>query len=386
MTWSIVDPAGHQRPVSTAGLKIGRAPDNDIVLADEQASRQHAFVQTQQNELWLHDLNSFNGVYVNGVRLHGAHRLQPGDDLLMGRSHLGVEYTRPIDMFPEPAAVVGPSQPAAGGAASMWAPILLGAGLGIVALLVAVWVFLRPTTPPVAPPTAPAPGYGIYADGVRALALLLTPVGDTATSIAGNGIVLNDKGRLLTAYSVVYDPQTGRAHNAKSQVLVGFRSDGRYTGQSLDRWYLARVVRADRTLDLAVLQIFAQGDGSPLPNSFEMRPAAMGSGAAMQVGERMAALSFAGLGSAQGQENAGRNLQIGEGPLRAFLADASLTMEKGWLATDIGLTTGQLGAPVFDGRGRLVGLFTGAPTSSGSLIRPIELASPLLVGALSESQ
>lgn len=49
---------------------IGRAPTNEIVLADDKVSRRHALIQTQQrNEFWLIDLGSSNGTFLNGRRV-----------------------------------------------------------------------------------------------------------------------------------------------------------------------------------------------------------------------------------------------------------------------------------------------------------------------------
>lgn len=60
-------------------VTIGRAPENGIVLADEQVSRRHAIVQAQEREFWLVDLGSANGSLVNGRRVAQPVRLQHGD-------------------------------------------------------------------------------------------------------------------------------------------------------------------------------------------------------------------------------------------------------------------------------------------------------------------
>lgn len=63
---------------------IGRAGDNDVVLADAQVSRRHALLFRQGDDWWLNDLGSRNGVRVNGVRLRHARRLGDGDELRIG--------------------------------------------------------------------------------------------------------------------------------------------------------------------------------------------------------------------------------------------------------------------------------------------------------------
>ena len=56
-----------------------------------------------------------------------------------------------------------------------------------------------------------------------------------------------------------------------------FRDNRAIEGGSGDSGGPALVVRADRERDLAVLQIFAQENGAPLPNSFRLRPAPLAS-------------------------------------------------------------------------------------------------------------
>lgn len=53
-------------------LRIGRAPDDDIVLDDLLVSRHHAELLRHGPDWWLVDLDSPNGSYVNGQRATGA--------------------------------------------------------------------------------------------------------------------------------------------------------------------------------------------------------------------------------------------------------------------------------------------------------------------------
>jgi hypothetical protein len=59
---------------------IGRAPDSDVVLNDERASRQHAGIRRDRLGYWIKDRGSRNGTYVNGMRIVGeGQRLQHMD-------------------------------------------------------------------------------------------------------------------------------------------------------------------------------------------------------------------------------------------------------------------------------------------------------------------
>jgi pSer/pThr/pTyr-binding forkhead associated (FHA) protein len=63
---------------------LGRAVDNDIVIADASVSRHHASIVPFDGGFALRDLGSQNGTYVAGQRIAGERRLADGDDLRLG--------------------------------------------------------------------------------------------------------------------------------------------------------------------------------------------------------------------------------------------------------------------------------------------------------------
>ena len=53
---------------------------NDVPLdADDFASAQHARIEPRRDGVWIEDVGSTNGTYVNGVRLCEPRKLTPGD-------------------------------------------------------------------------------------------------------------------------------------------------------------------------------------------------------------------------------------------------------------------------------------------------------------------
>jgi pSer/pThr/pTyr-binding forkhead associated (FHA) protein len=71
---------------------IGRAEDNAISLAeDEFASGHHARVESARDGVWIVDLGSTNGTFVNGERLNGRKRLHDGDLVQVGDTELRFE-------------------------------------------------------------------------------------------------------------------------------------------------------------------------------------------------------------------------------------------------------------------------------------------------------
>lgn len=65
----------------TGTLGAGRSDDNEILLLDDHISRRHARFKLEDGIVWLQDLRSANGTYVNGERLNGGCRLFHGDEV-----------------------------------------------------------------------------------------------------------------------------------------------------------------------------------------------------------------------------------------------------------------------------------------------------------------
>ncbi len=69
--------------------KLGRGESNAIVICDEAASRRHAIIQrTETGELYLLDLGSRNGTFVNGQRVATPAVLKDNDEISIGEYRL----------------------------------------------------------------------------------------------------------------------------------------------------------------------------------------------------------------------------------------------------------------------------------------------------------
>ena len=78
--------------IDSAPLTIGRGGQNDLVLVGDQfASARHARIEARRDGVWVQDLGSTNGTYVNGARVEGARRLASGDVLRVGETDLRLE-------------------------------------------------------------------------------------------------------------------------------------------------------------------------------------------------------------------------------------------------------------------------------------------------------
>ncbi|WP_395741614.1 FHA domain-containing protein [Prosthecobacter sp.] len=67
---------------------IGRRSDNDIPINNVQASRRHAVLMHLNDDWWINDLGSRNGINVNGLRLNSARRLKDGDEIRIANQRL----------------------------------------------------------------------------------------------------------------------------------------------------------------------------------------------------------------------------------------------------------------------------------------------------------
>jgi hypothetical protein len=72
-------------------IKIGKVASSHLRLDDEVASRMHAMIEvTSPDEVYIIDLGSASGTYVNGQRSNKA-RLQSGDEISIGETRIFVE-------------------------------------------------------------------------------------------------------------------------------------------------------------------------------------------------------------------------------------------------------------------------------------------------------
>jgi hypothetical protein len=83
---------GDELTLNSSSLLLGRGSGNDVNLArDEYASTKHARVEPRRDGVWLEDVGSTNGTYLNGIRLTRAKKLAPGDIMRIGETELRYE-------------------------------------------------------------------------------------------------------------------------------------------------------------------------------------------------------------------------------------------------------------------------------------------------------
>jgi len=83
---------GEERALDSAPLTVGRGTPNDVSLdGDEYASARHARIEPRRDGVWIEDIGSTNGTFVNGSRVTKPRRLAPGDVIRVGETDLRFE-------------------------------------------------------------------------------------------------------------------------------------------------------------------------------------------------------------------------------------------------------------------------------------------------------
>jgi len=95
---------GLQWPVNSE-LIIGREDSCEIVIPDRQISRRHARIYLSTEGVFLEDLGSKNGTYLNSQRIVGSQQLHEGDEIRIAFTQsflfLSADATLPLTDLPE---------------------------------------------------------------------------------------------------------------------------------------------------------------------------------------------------------------------------------------------------------------------------------------------
>jgi FHA domain-containing protein len=80
---------GEELELDSSALLVGRGSGNDVDLGrDEYASTEHARIEPRRDGVWIEDIGSTNGTYLNGIRLTRPKRLTAGDVVRVGETEL----------------------------------------------------------------------------------------------------------------------------------------------------------------------------------------------------------------------------------------------------------------------------------------------------------
>jgi 2-alkenal reductase len=205
-------------------------------------------------------------------------------------------------------------------------------------------------TAAVAPNAKPLAGNGfspraIYANRVAGVVTIVSVFGtdpETATQAQGSGFVVSPKGYILTNSHVITDAGSGSVAKPADKVYVEFQDRDRAE---------ATIVGWDVFDDVGLIKVD--------PSAHSLVPVPLGNSAAVAVGEPVAAI-----GSPFGNEDS-----LGVGVVSATHRSIdSLTSNfklVDAIQTDAPINHGNSGGPLFDARGRVVGINAQIRSQSG---------------------
>lgn len=81
-------------PMRLGENRIGRKPENDVVISDPYVSSSHGILEIGDRTAYYTDVGSTNGSFLNGARLEPQQKttLQPGDVLKIGQKDFTIEW------------------------------------------------------------------------------------------------------------------------------------------------------------------------------------------------------------------------------------------------------------------------------------------------------
>jgi len=83
---------GEEYELDSSPLTVGRAGQNNVALGDDEfASARHVRIEPRRDGVWVQDLGSTNGTFVNGIRIDRPRKLVQGDVIRVGETELRFE-------------------------------------------------------------------------------------------------------------------------------------------------------------------------------------------------------------------------------------------------------------------------------------------------------
>lgn len=124
MTWKIQAITGEyagQEISIDRDMLVGRHQEADVLLQSAEVSRKHAALLLKEQALWVQDLNSSNGTFVNDLRIETESPLQEGDIVQFASFKFSVlapaqsaDVVEAETVVEQPAEAIAPSETTAG--------------------------------------------------------------------------------------------------------------------------------------------------------------------------------------------------------------------------------------------------------------------------------
>lgn len=100
---------GRACELQTDRTTIGRVEDNTFQIADPSVSSHHCEVHLRGSDIFIRDLNSTNGTFINGNKVEES-ILKPGQILRLGQVELKLEVEGAAPGAPAPGSTPAPAK------------------------------------------------------------------------------------------------------------------------------------------------------------------------------------------------------------------------------------------------------------------------------------
>ena len=98
------DAGGPKSSVIDGRILVGSAPGSGLAIQDPTISRLHCELEARRDGLWVRDLGSRNGTFVDGIQVSGA-RVPDKGKIRLGSTELTVDYNarevRKLEIWPQ---------------------------------------------------------------------------------------------------------------------------------------------------------------------------------------------------------------------------------------------------------------------------------------------
>ncbi|WP_183101505.1 trypsin-like peptidase domain-containing protein, partial [Nocardioides pelophilus] len=386
-----------------AQITIGRLPDCTVVLKDPASSRMHGTV-TSVPRGWTYTNQSNEGTFLNGRRIT-TKQFDERTVLRLGHPVAGPELT----LVPILSAVEEEKRIARRRLARtlLIAGVVAGVLVLILGIATATVLLSRDDDEPLAdstpsdsaPGTTPTDGSSgpdspdeltdAELDSAKAAAVKIIAESHALEdpsqefAYAGSGSIIRSDGLILTNAHVAAPESPGiveqygpEAAIANPEYLLISITDGA-TDTTAPPEYRACVIEADGYLDVAVIQICAKADGSPLDGDVSLPTVPIGSSAEVRAGDDVTVLGFPAVAGS------GDSITVTTGVISTVLNDPDLG-PRSEFDTEARIAPGNSGGMAVDNDGNLIGLPTalqfdpsGSPVTSGR-IRAIDIVKALI--------
>jgi putative serine protease PepD len=356
-------------------VRIGRDTKSDVVADDPAVSRRHANVGRRPDGWWFVD-HSNSGSFIDGERVTQK-KITEQTVVQLGHPEAGYQLTL------VPVADVASAQKAIAGKrrrriALRW--VAAAAVVAVVAAGVAATVLLTGGHPQENTLSA-----ANLQRAKRASVQILALNADGIPEWTGSGTVVGSDGLILTNAHVAKPTAKGLTggdipDHDPSVLKVAFAKDDNTPAEPK---YQASTIVSDGYLDLAVVKIDANADGTPLAGGKLVlpEPVPIGDSNALQTGDHITALGYPAL---TGGQHLGGPLTVTSGDVSAFKRDYGTNTERFWIDTTERIAHGNSGGASINTAGELIAVNTQFQKGQQNepavsyLTRPIALATDLI--------